>query len=136
MGWALGPQVVAWLLWFPCSRAHLVFGWVPCLRAGQPAPRKHPHAPIHPLKHPLQIQKKSLYPPPGPLQVGLVDFFLPFFPLERRHIRQLFDMRLAERSAALEAEGLAGLAWDEGVVDFLTAKVEARGGAPAIRAWC
>lgn len=68
--------------------------------------------------------------------MGLVDFFLPFFPLERRHIRQLFDMRLAERSAALEAEGLAGLAWDEGVVDFLTAKVEARGGAPAIRAWC
>lgn len=57
------------------------------------------------------------------LQVGLVDFFLPFFPLERPHIQQLFGMHLAERSAALEGQGVPGLDWGQDVIQFLTDKV-------------
>ncbi|KAL4448497.1 hypothetical protein ABPG75_005716 [Micractinium tetrahymenae] len=62
--------------------------------------------------------------------VGLVSFFLPFFPLERRHIRQLFEMRLAERAEELRAGRLGGLLWGAEVVDFLTDKVDFDGDFP------
>lgn len=60
---------------------------------------------------------------PGLPQVGLVSFFLPFFPLERRHVRQLFGMHLARRGAELQRQKLGGLQWDPLVLDFLTSKV-------------
>jgi hypothetical protein len=62
--------------------------------------------------------------------VGLVDFFLPFFPLEESHVRRLFAHRLAERGAELAAEGLGGLAVDPKVVDFLVARVDFEGRFP------
>ena len=62
--------------------------------------------------------------------VGLVDFFLPFFPLERPHVRRLFEMRLAERARALAERRLGGLAWDESVLEFLTQRVEYGGEYP------
>lgn len=33
----------------------------------------------------------------------MVSFFLPFFPLERRHIRQLFEMRVSRALMGLGA---------------------------------
>jgi hypothetical protein len=57
------------------------------------------------------------------VQVGLVSFFLPFFPLERRHLRQLFELRLEERSAELQRAQLGGLQWDAAVLGFLLSKV-------------
>lgn len=65
---------------------------------------------------------------PAP-QVGLVSFFLPFFPLERRHVRQLFEMRLGERRDELAAQGLGGLRWGPEVIEFLASRVG--GGATA-----
>ncbi len=56
-------------------------------------------------------------------QVGLIDFFLPFFPLERRHVRQLFEARLAARAAELLRDAGADLTWAPDVIDFLTDKV-------------
>jgi hypothetical protein len=61
------------------------------------------------------------------VQVGQVSFFLPFLPLERSHIRQLFEMRLAERSAELQDLKLGSLQWDPAVIDFLTSKVREEG---------
>jgi hypothetical protein len=61
--------------------------------------------------------------------VGLVSFFLPFFPLERRHVRQLFEMRLGERRDELAARGLGGLRWGPEVIEFLASRVG--GGATA-----
>ena len=34
--------------------------------------------------------------------VGLVDYFLPFLPLERSHVAQLFGMRLEETARQLQ----------------------------------
>lgn len=62
--------------------------------------------------------------------VGLVDFYLPFFPLERQHIQQLFDLKLGERVAAAHAEGLPEVSWHPSVVDFLTDKVDFDGDHP------
>ncbi|EFN56148.1 hypothetical protein CHLNCDRAFT_51790 [Chlorella variabilis] len=62
--------------------------------------------------------------------VGLVSFFLPFFPLERRHVRQLFGMHLARRGAELQRQKLGGLQWDPLVLDFLTSKVDFEGDFP------
>ena len=55
--------------------------------------------------------------------LSLVDFYLPFLPLERDHLRQLTRMRLRERQAeVLKATGDT-LTWSEEVIEFLTAKV-------------
>ena len=54
----------------------------------------------------------------------LVDFFLPFLPLERPHIEALFAMRLRERRRTLIVEGhVANLTWTPDVVTFLTDRV-------------
>jgi len=55
--------------------------------------------------------------------VGLVDFFLPFLPLERRHLVSLFRSRLAARGAALRRAEGAELAWAPDVPDFLADRV-------------
>ncbi len=56
--------------------------------------------------------------------LALVDFYLPFLPLERPHIERLFRMKLKERGASLaEFKQAAGLTWDEDVVKFLTDRV-------------
>lgn len=56
-----------------------------------------------------------------------MSFFLPFFPLERRHIRQLFDGHLRERGAELARRRLGALQWDDAVLDFLTSRVRWQG---------
>lgn len=55
--------------------------------------------------------------------VGLVDFFLPFFPMERRHVGEILQMRLKERRLALQKEHNARLSWRPDVVPFLSDKV-------------
>lgn len=56
--------------------------------------------------------------------LALVDFYLPFLPLERQHIEKLFGTKLAERRKALvEGKEATNLTWDEDVVNFLTDRV-------------
>ena len=56
--------------------------------------------------------------------LALVDFFLPFLPLERPHIEQLFSMRLEDRRRALIAEKLAAdMTWTPEVVQYLADRV-------------
>lgn len=62
--------------------------------------------------------------------VGLIDIFLPFFPLEAEHLRALFESRLKERSEALEASGIGRLVWQSEVVDHLLSLVEFDGAYP------
>lgn len=62
--------------------------------------------------------------------VGIVNYFLPFFPLEKQHIEKLFGMRLVAKSEELAARRLGAVAWAPSVVDFLTAKVEFEGRYP------
>jgi DNA polymerase III delta prime subunit len=72
--------------------------------------------------------------------VGLVDFFLPFFPLERKHIKELFELRLQEKAAAVQKQlklsasssssSTPLIKWDAAVVDFLTGKVDFEGPYP------
>lgn len=62
--------------------------------------------------------------------VSLVDFFLPFFPLERVHVERLFELRLRAKSDELAAKRLGNLTWDQAVVTFLTDRVEFGGDYP------
>ena len=55
--------------------------------------------------------------------VSLVDFFLPFLPLERRHVQQLFSKRLLDIAQQLMATESCSLSWDTDVIDFLADKV-------------
>jgi hypothetical protein len=72
--------------------------------------------------------------------VGLVDFFLPFFPLERTHVHELFELRLREKVDAVETQlkrsssnkenSEKKIIWDEKVLEFLTSKVDFEGPYP------
>jgi hypothetical protein len=68
--------------------------------------------------------------------VGLVDFFLPFFPLERKHVRELFELRLKEKADAVQKQlkrtntKFPALLWESAVVDFLSSKVDYEGPYP------
>ncbi|KAK9830272.1 hypothetical protein WJX72_010727 [[Myrmecia] bisecta] len=62
--------------------------------------------------------------------VGLIDFFLPFLPLERPHIKQLFEMRLLEKAQQMRQSMGTDLAWDDAVLAFLTGKVDLEGAYP------
>lgn len=62
--------------------------------------------------------------------LSLIDFYLPFFPLEREHIRQLFRMKLKERQTEILKASNHLLEWDEAVIDFLTSKVIHSGTIP------
>ena len=56
--------------------------------------------------------------------LALIDFFLPFLPLERLHIQQLFNIRLQDRQRVLVAEKtIANLTWTPEVVQFLLDRV-------------
>lgn len=56
--------------------------------------------------------------------LALIDFYLPFLPLERPHIERLFHMKLRDRQEALiEAKQAANLTWDDEVIKFLTDRV-------------
>ena len=55
--------------------------------------------------------------------VSLVDFFLPFLPLERQHITQLFGMRLLDKDEQLQGQERCHLTWGPDMVSFLTDKV-------------
>ena len=55
--------------------------------------------------------------------VSLVDFFLPFLPLERQHITQLFDMKLLDKAEQLQKQERCHLTWGPDVVSFLSDKV-------------
>ena len=56
--------------------------------------------------------------------LALVDFFLPFLPLERPHIEELFEMRLRERRHMLTTkQQAANLTWTPELVRFLTDRV-------------
>ncbi|GBF93149.1 hypothetical protein Rsub_05880 [Raphidocelis subcapitata] len=61
---------------------------------------------------------------------SLVDFWLPFFPLERPHVEELTGRELARRGRDLAAAKGLALAWDAGVVAFLADKVEFVGPYP------
>ena len=55
--------------------------------------------------------------------IGLVDFFLPFLPLERSHLVALFEARLHERRGVLRRAQRTDLAWEPDVVHFLADRV-------------
>ena len=57
--------------------------------------------------------------------LNLVDFYLPYFPLERGHIEALFERLLVARAAA---EG--PLSWDRRLPAFLAGRVDYEGGYP------
>ncbi len=54
--------------------------------------------------------------------VSLVDFFLPFLPLERSHIEALFHMRLKETAEQLRQSQSVELTWAPDIITFLTDK--------------
>ena len=53
----------------------------------------------------------------------MIDFFLPYLPLERPHIRRLFDMRLRDEAQALRRRHRCLLQWGAPELDFLVSKV-------------
>ena len=56
--------------------------------------------------------------------LAAVDWFLPFLPLHLSHVKTLLARRLADRAARAEAEAGLRLVWDDGVIDFLAARVD------------
>lgn len=61
---------------------------------------------------------------------GLIDFYLPYFPLERRHVEELLRRGLAARGAELQRTKHTSLEWDERIVQFLCSKIEFDGAYP------
>jgi hypothetical protein len=62
--------------------------------------------------------------------VGLIDFFLPFMPLEASHLRELLRRGLEQRGAALAAGRGVALAWDARLEGWLLERVELDGPYP------
>ena len=62
--------------------------------------------------------------------ISLVDFFLPFFPLERDSVTELMRRELKGWAAVLWHEKHTVMRWDEGVVKFLVSKVDFDGDFP------
>lgn len=52
----------------------------------------------------------------------MINFFLPYLPLERAHIRRLFDMRLREEAEVLRRRHRCRLTWSAPELDFLVSK--------------
>jgi hypothetical protein len=67
---------------------------------------------------------------------SLIEFYLPYFPLEAPHLAELVRRGLAARGAELEkAKGLA-LVWGEDVIKFLVDKVGGWARVEAEAGWC
>lgn len=59
--------------------------------------------------------------------LSLIDFYLPFLPLERDHLKELFRAKLAHKEQELLATSQAKMSWGSDVVDFLVSKVRSSG---------
>lgn len=60
--------------------------------------------------------------------LSLVDLYVPFLPLERRHVRTVLEAHLLERRLrGVQAREFASLSWSSDVVDFLVERVEFEG---------
>ncbi|KAG1660389.1 hypothetical protein FOA52_007294 [Chlamydomonas sp. UWO 241] len=62
--------------------------------------------------------------------VSMVDFFLPYFPLQRPQVEQLVGQSLSQWGDVLWHEKHARLAWGQDVVSFLTDRVDFDGPFP------
>ncbi|CAD7700658.1 unnamed protein product [Ostreobium quekettii] len=60
---------------------------------------------------------------------NFIDLYIPYFSLEKKHLKQILEMRLGEASTAAATQGFH-LQWDRHVVDFLLGKVEFDGNYP------
>jgi ATP-dependent Clp protease ATP-binding subunit ClpA len=57
--------------------------------------------------------------------LSLIDMYVPFLPLERRHVRAVLEQHLQQRrERGVRAGEFAELTWDAAVVEFLTDRVE------------
>lgn len=58
--------------------------------------------------------------------LGMIDMFVPFFPLRAEDIRALFEMLLRARAhaEAVQRRAVRAMTWDEDVVAFLASRVE------------
>lgn len=52
----------------------------------------------------------------------MIDFFLPYWPLERPHLWRLFEMRLKEEAETLQRLHACRLTWGDAELDFLLSK--------------
>ena len=60
--------------------------------------------------------------------LSLVDLYVPFLPLERRHVRAVLEAHLLDRRRrGVQAHEFANLTWSNDVVDFLVERVEFEG---------
>ena len=55
--------------------------------------------------------------------LSLIDFYLPFLPLEKIHLQELFETKLRQRRQSLLQASQEDLIWDKEVVEFLVSKV-------------
>jgi hypothetical protein len=57
--------------------------------------------------------------------LSLIDLYVPFLPLERRHVAAVLEQHLRERrDRGVRAGEFSALSWDAAVLDFLTDRVE------------
>jgi hypothetical protein len=54
---------------------------------------------------------------------SLVEWFIPYFPLQRSPVRQVFQHRLLQLGAKLAVEKHITLSWESALLDFLVGKV-------------
>jgi ATP-dependent Clp protease ATP-binding subunit ClpA len=59
--------------------------------------------------------------------VGLIRFFVPFFPLKKYHLEKLLEMKLRQRANDLVTLGAGELTWDSSVVGFLIDRIDFEG---------
>jgi len=60
--------------------------------------------------------------------LSLIDMYVPFLPLERRHVRTVLEAHLLERRLrGVQAREFANLTWSRDVLDFLVERVEFEG---------
>lgn len=55
--------------------------------------------------------------------LSLIDFYLPFMPLEREHINELFKAKLQQRAQEMLTASQGQLTWGDEIVNFLVSKV-------------
>mmetsp|Transcript_31063 Transcript_31063/g.68966 ORF Transcript_31063/g.68966 Transcript_31063/m.68966 type:complete len:225 (+) Transcript_31063:187-861(+) len=61
---------------------------------------------------------------------SLVDFFLPYFPLQRRQVEALMEMQVSDWAAELWHQKHTAMQWDSRVITFLVDKVDFDGEYP------